>query len=194
MHVQFIAAQSAVQVAPSSHVMVHSPVPPQFIAHVAPALHVIVHAPARQLNVQSAPLSQTCVHPFPSSSQLPVQTLPSLHVIPQPAVLQLCVQSSPSLQTQGAFASHVFVDVGPASGTDPLDPDEAPLEPLEPAEPDELDPVSSPSPSPSLLHAAATTQTRATATTAADRSAGERCKFTLGGYERVARVSSPDEG
>ncbi len=59
VHVQFIAAQSAVQLAPSSQVIVQAPVPPQFIVHVAPALHTIEHAPDRQLKVQSAPGAQT---------------------------------------------------------------------------------------------------------------------------------------
>ena len=100
------------------------------------------------------------------------------------------MQSSPFLQTQAAPAVHVFVEVGPASGTEPFEPDDAPLElddPLDPADPEELVPVSSPS----LEHAAATTTTRPTTTTAADRATSERVEFTPQGYEALGRVSTP---
>jgi hypothetical protein len=77
VHVQSAVAQFAVHVAPSSHVMLHLPVPAQFIVHFEPFLQSCVHPPARQLNVQSAPFSQVCLQLVAPVSQLPVQTLAS---------------------------------------------------------------------------------------------------------------------
>lgn len=64
MQVQLPAAQLAVHVAPSSHVCVQLPEPPQFMVQVEPALHVWVQPPVRQLNVQSAPFSHVCLQSF----------------------------------------------------------------------------------------------------------------------------------